>query len=276
MTDPCTEPDSNPLACSEAQPAPRLTRLDEALGHILAAIDPIGDQERVNLKQATGRILAKDIAARHDIPPFPNSAMDGYALRVADLPQARVIGLRLSGASLAGHPYWGPCESGGCVRILTGAPVPEGTDAVVMQELCEHAGEGVVQINHVPRPGENIRRAGEDIQSGAEILAAVREEMTPAAQPASTPPAVATLAGVADLVMDFSAVRRWIDRETPPFVDRWADMQEGIEQHVARKHVGLLGGEVTQEPGQHHPTALVVVADDRLLSTARQRAGMLR
>jgi molybdopterin molybdotransferase len=167
--DPCTESNLNPLACGEAQPAPRLTRLDEALTQLLAAIDPIGDHERVSLKKATGRILAKDIFAHHDIPPFRNSAMDGYALRVADLPLARTTGLRLLGASLAGHPYSGQCEPGGCVRILTGAPVPEGADAVVMQEFAQRQDDRVHLRTDV-KAGEYIRPAGDDVRAGAPLL----------------------------------------------------------------------------------------------------------
>ncbi|MDO9094691.1 MAG: hypothetical protein Q7U99_18895 [Rubrivivax sp.] len=90
-------------------------------------------------------------------------------------------------------------------------------------------------------------------------------------------PILAPPAEVADLVMDFSAVRRWIVRESGPAVaDRWTDMQEGIEQHVARKSAGLLGGEVTQEPNPQAPIALVATPDDRLLGRSRQRAAMFR
>jgi molybdopterin molybdotransferase len=147
-----------------------LLTFDEALHKLLAAACPVAEIEEVDTVTAVGRTLARAQASGIVVPPLDNSAMDGYAVRLADIPSA---GARLAVSQrIPAGSVGTPLAAGTAARIFTGAPVPAGADAVVMQELCEHAGEGVVQVNHVPRAGENIRRAGEDIQSGAEILAA--------------------------------------------------------------------------------------------------------
>jgi molybdopterin molybdotransferase len=147
-----------------------LLSFDEALQKLLAAACPVAQVEEVDTVAAAGRVLARAQSSGLTVPPLDNSAMDGYAVRTADIPAA---GVRLPVAQRIPAGAVGmPLAPGTTARIFTGAPLPAGADAVVMQELCEHAGEGVVQINHVPRAGEHIRRAGEDIRSGAEILAA--------------------------------------------------------------------------------------------------------
>mgnify|MGYP001333959013 CR=1 FL=1 len=147
-----------------------LLSFDDALQKLLAAARPLAETEEVDTSAAVGRTLARAQASGIVVPPLDNSAMDGYAVRLADLPAA---GARLAVAQrIPAGSVGTPLAAGTAARIFTGAPVPAGADAVVMQELCEHAGEGIVQVNHVPRPGENIRRAGEDIRSGAAILAA--------------------------------------------------------------------------------------------------------
>lgn len=147
-----------------------LLSFDEALQKLLAAARPVTEIEEVDTVAAAGRTLARAQASGITVPPLDNSAMDGYAVRTADVP---AVGTRLPVAQrIPAGSVGTPLKPGTAARIFTGAPVPVDADAVVMQELCEHAGEGVVQVNHVPHPGENIRRAGEDIQSGAEILAA--------------------------------------------------------------------------------------------------------
>ena len=147
-----------------------LLSFDEALQKLLAAARPVTEIEVVDTVAAAGRTLARVQASGITVPPLDNSAMDGYAVRIADV---AAPGVRLPVAQrIPAGSVGTPLNPGTAARIFTGAPVPEGADAVVMQELCEHAGEGVVQVNQVPHPGENIRRAGEDIRSGAEILAA--------------------------------------------------------------------------------------------------------
>ena len=146
-----------------------LLSFDEALEKLLAAACPVAEVEEVDTVAAGGRTLARAQSSGIVVPPLDNSAMDGYAVRLADVPAAGTrlpVSQRIPAGSVGT-----PLLPGTAARIFTGAPVPAGADAVVMQELCEHA-DGAVAINHIPRLGENIRRAGEDIQSGAAILAA--------------------------------------------------------------------------------------------------------
>ncbi len=144
---------------------------EEALDHLLAAAEPVAETKLLPLSVARGRILAEAVASTVTVPPLDNSAMDGYAVRCADIPQAGValpVSQRIPAGSI-GHAL----AAGTAARIFTGAPIPAGTDAVVMQEHCtigEHGAEGKVIINQVPRSGQNIRRAGEDITAGAAVL----------------------------------------------------------------------------------------------------------
>ena len=142
---------------------------DEALARLLAGAVPVHETEAVATHAAAGRVLAVPLCSTLDVPPLDNTSMDGYAVRCADVaaPGTRLaIGQRIPAGSV-GHAL----GAGTAARIFTGAPVPAGADAVVMQELCRIDGDAVT-INHVPRPGEWIRRRGEDIAAGAEVLAA--------------------------------------------------------------------------------------------------------
>src|SRR5690606_11755461 len=103
------------------------------------------------------------------VPPFDNAAMDGYAVRLADL--ATGTPLTMAGKAFAGQPYQGEWPAGHCVRIMTGAPIPVGTDAVVMQEETQADGNQITFLVP-PTPGQNIRRRGEDIREGASVLSA--------------------------------------------------------------------------------------------------------
>jgi molybdopterin molybdotransferase len=156
-----------------------LLSFDEALERLLAGARKVKGTDRVPLADALGRVLAEPIRSGVDVPPLDNSGMDGYAVRCADVTTAGAS-LRVTQripAGCVGHTR----EPGTAARIFTGAPVPPGADAVVMQELCERGGEhGTVIINHVPEPGENVRRAGEDIRKEAEVLSA-GTILTPAA-----------------------------------------------------------------------------------------------
>jgi len=137
--------------------------------------------ERVSLHDAFGRVLAHDMHAPHDVPPFRNSAMDGYAVRAADVqhatPDTPVL-LPLAGTVAAGHPPTHPLAPGEAMRIMTGAPVPEGADAVVRFEETsdtwppETRPQGHVAILKPVQPGENIREAGEDVRQGTVVLPA--------------------------------------------------------------------------------------------------------
>lgn len=142
---------------------------EQALAQLLAAARPVEEIRHVPLTAAAGRVLAQAQTSTVDVPPLDNSAMDGYAVRLGDLPQAGVtlpVSQRIPAGSVGSE-----LQPGSAARIFTGAPVPAGADAVIMQERCD-AGDGVVTLNHLPRPGENIRRRGEDIAAGSEILPA--------------------------------------------------------------------------------------------------------
>ena len=143
---------------------------EEALDHLLAAAVPVTETKAVPLAAARGRILAAVQSSALNVPPLDNSAMDGYAVRCADVTRE---GIELPVAQRIPAGTVGvPLQPGTAARIFTGAPVPAGADAVVMQELCEVGAGGTVIANQIPRSGQNIRRAGEDIAAGAEILAA--------------------------------------------------------------------------------------------------------
>jgi molybdopterin molybdotransferase len=143
----------------------------EALERILAGVSPTS-AETVALPEAWGRVLARPVVARLTQPPADVSAMDGYALRAADAPLG--ARLRVVGASPAGHPFAGSVGAGEAVRIFTGATVPPGADAILLQEDATAEGAEVL-VNEAPRPGRWIRRAGLDFAAGAELLPASRQ-----------------------------------------------------------------------------------------------------
>ncbi|MGU3666844.1 gephyrin-like molybdotransferase Glp [Methylobacterium sp. A49B] len=142
----------------------------EALDRVLSSVAGPVEPEIVSLAQAAGRTLAADIVATRTQPPFPASAMDGYAVRRAD---ADVVGarLRLIGSSAAGHGYTGAIGPGETVRIFTGAPVPEGADAILIQEDARTDGD-TVQVVEPVEPDRFIRRAGLDFSAGDTLLSA--------------------------------------------------------------------------------------------------------
>lgn len=146
-----------------------LMALEDALGQMLARITPLTDTETLPLQQAFGRVLARDVISPMDVPGFDNSAMDGYAVRLSDLTDGAV--LPVAGKAFAGQPFHGEWPLGTCIRIMTGAPVPTGCDAVVMQEETDANDAGVRFIKPV-RAGQNIRLRGEDIQRDAAVLTA--------------------------------------------------------------------------------------------------------
>ncbi|AJF01140.2 gephyrin-like molybdotransferase Glp [Pandoraea apista] len=142
----------------------------EALDAVLAAARPLGRRETVDTLAANGRVLAADVIATLDVPPMDTSAMDGYAVRAADLRGAETV-LPVSQRIPAGHAPE-PLASGTAARIFTGAPVPQGADAVVMQEQCEVRDDGSVVIRHAPAEGEFVNRQGADIRRDSVVLAA--------------------------------------------------------------------------------------------------------
>ncbi|HEU4778015.1 MAG TPA: molybdopterin molybdotransferase MoeA, partial [Telluria sp.] len=155
---------------SEAPRRPPMLSVREALDFMLAAARAPGATEIIPTLNANGRVLAEAQASTIDVPSADNTQMDGYAVRAADCAGGDAT-LTVTQRIPAGHvgQFLAP---GNAARIFTGAMIPEGADAVVMQEQCEASDGGVVTIKHTPRSGEWIRRAGEDITAGSVILAA--------------------------------------------------------------------------------------------------------
>jgi molybdopterin molybdotransferase len=142
-----------------------LLSVDEALAQMLAQARPVSDVEEISTLEATGRVLARAQRSTMDVPPMDNSAMDGYAVRIAD-------GLKLKlGQKIMAGSVGKPLEPGTAARIFTGAPIPPGADAVVMQEHCTVQGDQVL-INRAPARDQWIRHVASDIAKGAEILPA--------------------------------------------------------------------------------------------------------
>ena len=143
-------------------------------------VQPVQEQETVPLMQAHGRILAQDVVSPISVPPHDNSAMDGYALRGAELRSDRPTPLKVVGTAFAGAAWQGNVNSGECVRIMTGAIMPPGLDTVAPQELIKVEGDTV----HIPpgllQPGDNRRLLGEDLMAGQAALHA-GTRLTPAA-----------------------------------------------------------------------------------------------
>ncbi|WP_279502834.1 molybdopterin molybdotransferase MoeA [Aeromonas veronii] len=167
-----------------------LLPLSDALQGMLEQLACSCDSEQLPLPEALGQVLASDIASPLAVPPFDNSAMDGYAVRLADLTAGTP--LIMAGKAFAGQPYQGEWPAGHCVRIMTGAPVPAGTDAVVMQEETQADGDRITFLAQ-PEPGQNIRRAGSDIGKGACVLPA-GTRLTPREMPLLASLGVATVA----------------------------------------------------------------------------------
>jgi molybdopterin molybdotransferase len=144
--------------------------VDEAVGIIAARVTQVEEVETVALKDADGRILASDISAPLPLPPFTNSAVDGYAVRSRDLPKGAEAAFAVRGRVQAGAPASGPIPPGEAIRIFTGAPMPEGADTVFMQEDVRLDGEGRVVLPAGLKGGANVRPAGEDIPIGTAAL----------------------------------------------------------------------------------------------------------
>ncbi len=148
--------------------APGLMPIEEAMESMLSRITPIKATLQLPLAEAVGYVLSEDVLSPIHVPPFDNSAMDGYAVRIADL-QANSL-LPLAGKSFAGLPFDGEWPVGTCIRIMTGAKIPDECDAVIMQENTEVTDEGI-QFNQTDvKSGNNIRPTGDDIQAGSLVL----------------------------------------------------------------------------------------------------------
>lgn len=145
-----------------------LVPVDEALERLLEGAAPLLG-ERVALAEAAGRVLAEPVVALRTQPPFPASAMDGYAVRAADV-ELVPAQLRLTGIAAAGHPFAGSVGTGEAVRIFTGAPVPEGADTIAIQENVRDLGSGSIEVFETVAIDRHIRKAGLDFFAGEILL----------------------------------------------------------------------------------------------------------
>jgi molybdopterin molybdotransferase len=152
--------------------------LDDAIAYVLAGCEPLAPVT-LPAAEAAGLVLADDVVAAEAVPPFVNTAMDGYAVRAQDVAAAPVT-LPVVGEVAAGHPATRPLGPGEAMRIFTGAPLPDGADAVVMVERTERLDGGhAVRIDVAVEPGTHLRAVGEDLQPGQVVLSA-GDEITPA------------------------------------------------------------------------------------------------
>jgi molybdopterin molybdotransferase len=168
--------DTKPLApgvdpCDDDGHGQQTLRLDEARSRILSSVVALRDTEAVPVLESLGRVLASPVISTVDVPSHTNSAMDGYALAGCELPGDGEKTFEIAGTSWAGRPFAGRPRAGQCVRIMTGASMPAGTDTVVMQEHVAVDGlRATIRAGH--RAGQNVRAAGEDIRAGNRVLAA--------------------------------------------------------------------------------------------------------
>lgn len=154
---------------------PGLLPFEDALEQMLTQVTPVSEFETVALASASNRILAEAVQSPVNVPPNDNSAMDGYAFHHESLKSSD--SLLLVGRSMAGEPYNGVCGVGECVRIMTGAKVPEDCDTVEMQENCQ-VNEDTIRFSFKRTKGNNVRYAGEDIQLNQTVFEAGREIST--------------------------------------------------------------------------------------------------
>ncbi|WP_246797116.1 gephyrin-like molybdotransferase Glp [Burkholderia perseverans] len=157
-------------------PSPETLSVEAARTLALHAIVPVAETERVALHDALGRVLADAIRSPLDVPAYDNAAMDGYAFAGAALATAAngELALPVAGIALAGHPHAGALPPGACIRIMTGAPLPAGSDTVIAQERVNATDTLVRFAANAVAPGANCRRAGEDLARGSIVLEAGR------------------------------------------------------------------------------------------------------
>lgn len=156
------------LSCADDYD-PNSMPVERAREYIRAYLTPVSTVERLPIRSALGRVLAEDVVSPVDVPGHDNSAMDGYAVRFADLNQDGEATLKIIGSAFAGQPFEGQVGHGQAVRIMTGGVLPQGADTVIMQERTKASGDQVA-VTAVARKGTNTRRAGEDLKKGAPAL----------------------------------------------------------------------------------------------------------
>jgi len=165
-------------ACDTPQKQNPWLNVNEAMSRMTGSVNKSQETEVVALRDGLNRVLAKEIISDINVPPYANSAMDGYAFNSVDLPTSGENTLTLVGKSFAGIPFEGEVKPGECVRIMTGAQIANGTDTVIMQEQVQVNGDAIsIQSGH--SKNENVRHIGEDIKEGDTVLH-VGQHLTPA------------------------------------------------------------------------------------------------
>ena len=152
---------------------PNSLHVDKAREVIRACLAPVRERERLATRTALGRVLAEDIVPTIDVPAHDNSAMDGFAVRSADLKPGGETRLEEVGTAFAGRPFRGALGAGECVRIMTGAVMPQGADTIVIQEIVRIEGDSIV-VPAGQKAAQNVRLAGEDLKAGVPVLHAGR------------------------------------------------------------------------------------------------------
>ncbi|MFL9709312.1 gephyrin-like molybdotransferase Glp [Methylobacillus sp. Pita1] len=160
------QPSLNQLISCQDDYDPNSMPVEQARKFIRNFLNPVSATETLPLKAARGRVLAASIVSPLNVPGHDNSAMDGFALHSRDLNTAS---LKIVGTAYAGKPFPGTVKAGECIRIMTGALVPEGTDTVIMQERTQVSGE-IMTMLEPPAPQANVRYAGEDLKAGHAVL----------------------------------------------------------------------------------------------------------
>jgi molybdopterin molybdotransferase len=158
-----------PPSCDEVPPG--TLSVEQALAQIDALIIPVEETITLGLTEALHHVLAEVVTSPINVPPHRNSAMDGYAVRAADLSDTNKVELKIIGTAFAGNPFGASVGKGECIRIMTGAQVPAGADTVIMQEHVERH-EDVLGVGPGHQAGQNVRHPGEDIAEGAVVLEA--------------------------------------------------------------------------------------------------------
>ena len=148
---------------------PEALRVDKATAAIRACLTPVAEVETVAIRASLGRVLAQDIVPQFNVPGHDNSAMDGWAVSSKDFLPNGEIQLREIGKALAGRPFNGKIGVRECVRVMTGAVMPQGADTVVVQEVCRADGDRI-SVPAGQKAGQNVRAAGEDLKAGAAVL----------------------------------------------------------------------------------------------------------
>ena len=170
-------PIRNQASCADSGKGDLLS-VEEAEQRIFSLLKPVDATEYVDVRQALGRTLSRDVISTVNVPPHTNSAMDGYAIRAEDILSEGYTALTNIGTAFAGKPFTGSISSGQCVRIMTGAKMPAGSDTVIMQEHAQ-VSDDTVRIDAGNRTGQNVRQAGEDLAMG-DIALAAGKRLTPA------------------------------------------------------------------------------------------------